>query len=332
MTDGASFTSEDFAKAPKLDMSPALLDFWNRHVRMAPSDFQNALCAPPFGDCKIQLKRDFRENRLDLHIKSERPGDIEIETRLDFAQASISLNWVVIAPGLQGKGIGTEMTRRLFALAQKLDLHTAITEPALDNGGYTWARMGFMPTRESWQDLQENYLKPRLSAYAHGIPPAARAQLETAMSSDDPASIFLIAALTTPTTDIPAGRWLLSHSCWNPDREKPPSPIYAYKINHLRNTARNRLAAMAGMLPEKDICALQKTLEETPMEKIPGLVAISTPVSGIPLGKLMLVGTSWEGRLDFDNPLQAAIFNAVSERPGNRKAPGNHTKSKPPAP
>ncbi|HAU29042.1 MAG TPA: hypothetical protein DCW68_02910 [Rhodospirillaceae bacterium] len=304
---------------------------WNRHVRMAPKDFYNAICQPPlensqmrltlslWGDMSVNLSRhgNHRELEFDLHAE------------FDLQKRTGTFNYMEVSAALQGKGIGSSATTRLFNLVHQMGVCEIRTEASLANGGYTWARLGFMPGSPKWPafSLKDEYLIPRMKTFSACIPEHAKAQLEAAIASDDPTAIFLIASLKTPTHNVPVGRWLLAHSFFNPHKE--PSPhIFMDCWTAMRTTALARLEKTGTGFSPKTRAEIAKAINIASPENIPNLLDLPHTLSGIPLGKLMLVGTKWQGILDFNNPIQAKIFHAAMERnlPRPKKPPA------PPAP
>jgi len=327
------FTDEDFAEMPLLDFdrgNPEQVALWNRFVPFSPKELYTSICTGKLAGCHLKTGfssgggMDLQLSRADPSGRQEifdgRDDELFFNIPLILADGCGDFSMAKVAPRLQGDGIGTLAVTRMIRLAQRLGVSRIRGEMTLGAGGYAWPRLGFMPWPHHWDDLREEYLKPRLAALAPCIPENARAQLEAAVTDDNPESIFLIAAIKTPARDVPLGRWLLASAYWNID--DPEIPHLEYECwKDIKATALARLETLAPQLPSGKAEKLTILIRDTPWKDVPELLGIPETVSSIPVGKLMLVGTRWYGELDFANPTQAAVFDAIAERDAPAPAP-----------
>ena len=107
-----------------------------------------------------------------------------------------------LEPEAQGTGLGTAYLKNSVEVYKAAGLSKITTEAALQNGGYTWARLGFVPDEVSW-----GYVKDNIEEQLPDLSPGDRAQIEPLLGSRDPHTIWKIA-------DHPQGKMLLSGSAW----------------------------------------------------------------------------------------------------------------------
>jgi len=322
-----AFTPADFEKVVGfrfISQSQKQFDAWNTFVRMSPAEFHAAICEGPLADIPLVVEMAYQGSFISVKLGKRIPNDtsflgyapenaFQMSAQFELKNGNGEFEYIKIPEPMQEQGLGTLATVRTFSLARRLGVSRIRAEMHLAAGGYAWARLGFMPNAPDWDDLRKEYILPRLAAFGKGIPEGARAQIETAAASDDPENIFLIAALKTPCREIPLGRWLMAHGYWNPDTD--PNPNFIYECwKAMRETAMGRLEKLKDNIPQKIFEKVSTLLQKASSEELKEIIHIPETVDGIPAGQLMLVGTRWYGELDFDNPVQAAIFDAVAKR------------------
>lgn len=327
------FSAEEIANGLKREeISPEFQAGWNSHVRLHPNVFAANLLAPPFQGDELEVSWLTADGIMGMNINRKNLlGETELLFRASFElqKHTGALQRVEIAPHLQGQGLGTLLTRRVFDLFRRCGVKTMTGHMGLANGGYTWTKLGFMPPPQAYDELRQDFLWPRMEALGGCIPEPTRSQMATALLANDPTAIFLIASLTTPTHDVPVGRWIFAHAFWNHDLNKHPDCTPA-TWESIKQTALVRLEALQGKMVENEHRECTRILENTPATSLPDLLDLPMKVSGIPAGKLALVGTAWDGIIDFENPVQMAIYNSRN-RPDTSPANTPATPHKPKA-
>ncbi len=104
---------------------------------------------------------------------------------------------------------GRQAVKNILTLADELEYDT-LHVTAVEVGGYFWARCGFTPTPEAWEDAKEG-IQTRLGGLKiinalHGLEDATQL-VEKALESDDPRMIGVIA-------DSKLGITLLDNMSW----------------------------------------------------------------------------------------------------------------------
>lgn len=288
--------------------SPESLAAWRRYIPFTPKGLLDAICNGSLATARLHV--DIRENGY-ANLKITLPGEDGAEQfhclcGLSPSGGDSDFKNVQVTPSLQGRGLARLAVRNIVAVAREMGISRIGTWAALEHGGYAWARFGFAPSPGSWDFLRSNFLHPRLKLLADCIPQNAKAQLEAALASDDPQSIFLIAAIKTPAAHVPVGRILLSGGAWNPDGASPPDED---TWEMMKESAMKRLQSVFHLLPPGEPRKIQNLLQVRTPNAF-AVLNIGHSFRGIPVGKLMLLGTYWEGGIDFENPRQANIFNA----------------------
>jgi len=85
---------------------------------------------------------------------------------------------------LQGHGLAKQMFTNLFDVYDHLGMKTVGVSASLSNGGYAWARFGFIPNSSDWSSVANNALH--------------RAERDSDLTPDIKAQVRLIAGMTNP--------------------------------------------------------------------------------------------------------------------------------------
>ena len=102
-----------------------------------------------------------------------------------------------VSGNLQGKGIGKIVNAHLFELYKKIGIKD-INIAADFIGAYAWARLGFVPTQKSWDEIKESIGKRLDFIEAHPsqkdgpLPSRYVDILRKALAADDPKSLWFI--------------------------------------------------------------------------------------------------------------------------------------------
>ena len=102
----------------------------------------------------------------------------------------------------QGKGIASTYLKNSVDLYKKAGVARIDIQAAAANGGYTWARLGFVPNDTSW-----DYVKENLADLIPDLSPEHQAELLPILNRRDPKAIWEVA-------DHPKGKELLCGNNW----------------------------------------------------------------------------------------------------------------------
>lgn len=121
---------------------------------------------------------------------------------IEFQERQLHLNRTEVRANLQGYGYGTTLARNCYCLARTLGLER-LGVTALDGGSYVWARSGFLPTPEAWNNSP---CKQRIAGHMEQVPD--RRSVVWAISGLQQK----VRSMRDPRVEIPLGRALLTES------------------------------------------------------------------------------------------------------------------------
>lgn len=132
-----------------------------------------------------------------------------------FDQRLLNLDLAEVAVDHQGRRIGRTIGRNCLDLAIGLGMRR-MGVTAISAGAYVWARMGFVPTYESWNDGRSKNAISQAIANVPDIDHRLRNLVWTSLGSADPKAIWTIADITAririadPPGTLKLGAYLLS--------------------------------------------------------------------------------------------------------------------------
>lgn len=146
---------ENFTNGVRL-VSEDQVEWWERSfspLSMMPKDICDLLTDGLPGDRDRHVDRiaPYKE-RADLIVSgTDADGRIFHTGRsFHFAHRCINLDMADVREDVQKRGYGRTLARNSYRLAVALGFDR-LTLTALQVGSYSWARLGFMPTPDSWQ-------------------------------------------------------------------------------------------------------------------------------------------------------------------------------------
>jgi GNAT superfamily N-acetyltransferase len=132
-----------------------------------------------------------------------------------FKSRCLNLDMASVRSDVQRLGYGRALARNSYRLASALGFDR-ITLTALQVGAYSWARLGFMPTYESWNnDNCRRKVRSQLGKFRDQLDPNVYADALSYVDWREPEAIWLIADLDmevivdTPPRYLPLGFALL---------------------------------------------------------------------------------------------------------------------------
>jgi hypothetical protein len=199
-----TYSEKDFADAgitltskiqagPYADTSDKIGDpiaLYNQYVKMDPQEFKEQFAGKTLaGDpnFKMQLAAT-KGNALDVQVSVEGKVDL-LQSRIAIKSedtrfpGGMSLEEFQVAPTEQGRGLGKEVLASQVALTQKLGGDHISLRANIDVGGYAWAKYGFTPYPQEWDEIRKNSfdgMQLKLAAIKEENPDISSATLKVA--------------------------------------------------------------------------------------------------------------------------------------------------------
>ena len=108
-----------------------------------------------------------------------------------------------ISSGLQGRGLSKKLMVDSMSMYEKMGVDEIHLHAALSQGGYVWAKYGFVPSETEWKALASQLKMRAFSLHGGNIPE----ELMSILQSDDARSIWAL-------SDHPDGKALLQGTDW----------------------------------------------------------------------------------------------------------------------
>ncbi len=108
-----------------------------------------------------------------------------------------------ISSGLQGQGLSKKLMVDSMSMYEKMGVDEIHLHAGLSQGGYVWAKYGFVPSETSWKALTSQLEERARSLYGSNVPEG----LKSILQSDDARSIWAL-------SDHPDGKALLQGTDW----------------------------------------------------------------------------------------------------------------------
>lgn len=115
----------------------------------------------------------------------------------------VSHDWFEIPASLQGKGITKKVMLDSMALYERIGVKRISIHAGLSQGGYVWAKYGFVPSESAWNRISFELSERANSLYGDNVPEGLKASL----ARSDPKSLWDVA-------DHPEGKKLLQGTGW----------------------------------------------------------------------------------------------------------------------
>ena len=123
----------------------------------------------------------------------------------DAANSAVEHKLFSIEPSEQGKGIGTAYLKNSIDLYKAAGVKTVRIKASLDNGAYTWAKLGFTPDKKSWDTLRDGMSTD--PSVTKSLSESERGEVLSLLANPDPKGIWALA-------DHPKGKKVLSGEGW----------------------------------------------------------------------------------------------------------------------
>lgn len=157
------------------------------------------------------------------------------ERKFNAAEGLVEHDELMVNERFQGRGLGARLLANAISAYRAAGFKTIECGAGRQNGGYTWARLGFLASRPGWDGLRE-HVWPRVRQLEDQLPAQVRQTLRQIMSNDDPRALWLLADLDHKIDGVKLGRKLLAGNAW-PARFDLSNPA---QINRLADSIRAR--------------------------------------------------------------------------------------------
>lgn len=203
----------DLFEARKLDEE--FLKRWNRGMRRPPQRIYDVLAAdmPQKFSIEASYWVHSKECRLGFEVKKDGKSLMTAARSFDMEEKKVSHDRFVVTENARGMGIATVFLRNSMRLYKRMGIEKVTVMASMANGGYTWARFGFLPGQQSWERLQDR-LKKRLSELEDKLPRRTYKLAEAALRQKTPKGLWIIADLAVEVDGVPLGKELLVGERW----------------------------------------------------------------------------------------------------------------------
>jgi hypothetical protein len=133
--------------------------------------------------------------RLDMFISDSDSTNVgQLQRLVRFKQREVDHASAFIERKHAMQGLGSLMIRNCFALYLRWKMRIVHLIAGRTVGGYAWARMGWRPTMESWENLRDQ-IRERLKTHVLMLTVTERKVIADTIQSDDPRMIWRLADL-----------------------------------------------------------------------------------------------------------------------------------------
>jgi hypothetical protein len=134
------------------------LKLWDERVRESPEQFRKDFMGGLDGEMTVDI--EFRDNveRWDIKgsIKEDNETIGKFDRTIDFEQNKAVSDYFQLNDAQTGRDVGKKLLAANVAKYQELGLDSVEVHANIDIGGYAWARYGYVPTDDSWQELSSS--------------------------------------------------------------------------------------------------------------------------------------------------------------------------------
>ncbi|MCY1327443.1 hypothetical protein D9M68_487300 [compost metagenome] len=241
---------EDFAFGVRLKspVTPGALQWWSERfwtTGLRPFEICRRLveCVPHgYTSDLFALTAPKRYAEFEI-FGNDQDGEVYALSRaFDLDESNLYQGFLEIRPDMRNLGYGKIFAQNCYRLAGELGLERLLVKP-LDGGSYFWARAGFLPSTESWND---DNCKGRIATYLGGlgrVRASARLRVSAFLQSSEPATIWMIADMPDPVQSaqnprhtITLGKALLAESgaTWHGSIDFTPHALFDDQHDRVR--------------------------------------------------------------------------------------------------
>lgn len=163
---GGKAKLEDFGK-DKIEVNTTkpekFIEAWNDAIGLDPGEFHEKFTGGLKSTMEIShaynehSDGDVMTNRIQINgsLQDENGRSIGTYTRvIDLKNNDAESSYFKMSSSEQGKGEGKTLLAANVKMYQELGLDKVEVHANIDVGGYAWAKYGYVPTQDSWDDLR----------------------------------------------------------------------------------------------------------------------------------------------------------------------------------
>lgn len=225
-------TDDELAQHPELRLlGPGAKDWFKQICTVPVKDFISKMGVPEGTQIRVSstgftLTGGAKGTGMSFKFQTDIPEDKStgILCGREFYPAEKRVEHDIFFLGLdeQGKGRAKKILADQVELYHDLGYEKITLEANVDLGAYAWAKYGFTPTQEEWDDgAIKGHLRQRLKMMK-GLTDEHKAAIQKLIASDDPQSIWALSDITARVQvrmegvapEIAAGKALLINQTW----------------------------------------------------------------------------------------------------------------------
>ena len=136
------------------------LDDWNRFIGLPPEEFKEKFLGGLKGTIRINADPD--SDKFDISGKFEGEGKFkgqyvaEFDRVLDLRNKKASSSLFEIIDAAQGEGYGKQFLAGNIAMYEAAGINKVEVTAGLKMGGYAWAKYGYVPRQDDWDDIRHS--------------------------------------------------------------------------------------------------------------------------------------------------------------------------------
>jgi len=133
---------------------------WNKHIGMDPAEFKTAFLGGQGGTMTVQGNPRQEEFVVSGYIAGEGKFKGEMianyQRELNFKTKKAYSALFEVREAAQKEGVGKKLLAGNIEMYEKLGIESVGVSAGLKRGAYAWAKYGYVPTQESWDDLRRD--------------------------------------------------------------------------------------------------------------------------------------------------------------------------------
>lgn len=247
----------------------ALMAAWNKHIPLSPRTMVRMLTRNLPRDTQAGFSQFHESGRGELEVWRWNHGGYDLlmndSRTFDLPAGTVLQGNVTVAPHLQGRGYGRTLLRNQIEFFHACGMKDFNITAGSDNGGYSWARMGFLPVKTGESLFHKGvvrHVSGRLELLAPVLPEDTVREVQELLQFNDPRDMWRLADMTV---DVRPGLTAVF--------ERATSAAAVDDIH--RQRLRLLFAEAAESAAKRD--------------------------ASLGLGRLLLTGAVWHGQLDMRN-------------------------------
>jgi GNAT superfamily N-acetyltransferase len=192
---------------------PDTIEEWARRGTCIPSKLMATLLADIPEECRITICcQKGGTGRFELRFSSGGERIATATRTFDLNERVVKHAGFSVTPERRGRGLATLLTRNSVDAYREVGITKVTLSAGMDAGGYVWARLGFLPSKDEWRQVR-GAVRAKLESIP-SVPAEAAEAVRYALADDEATAIWEIADLDVEADGKRLGRLLLSGTAW----------------------------------------------------------------------------------------------------------------------